>query len=226
MKFQSLVLLYMFFCVKLFTFTQECEAREYILNDRIYNDETVANLITIITTTNPIPSIPQVLHLYNSQKELFRIPAFALCKKIIVFDGLQPGYEHRLDDYEKYKQNVIELTKSDPYFSNTKLVFCPAWVHLAGALREAIKSVTTPYLFIHQHDFLLGKDFDLNGVIATMVVNPNIKHVRLNQYPRADFFPWFDGDVDQIIEGPHFVPLCRTFGWSDNDHVTRLDLLY
>lgn len=103
------------------------------------------------------------------------------------------------------------------------MVFCPKWVHIAGAVRDAIKSVTTPFLFIHQHDFLLLKDFDLNGLIATMIANPNIKHVRLNQNPRADSYTLWDGPVDQIIEGPHFVPLCRTFGWSDNDHVTRLD---
>ena len=60
-------------------------------NGKVYDDETVAQMITVITTTNPIPSIPSVKHIYPAQVALFQIPAFARCKKIIVFDGLQPG---------------------------------------------------------------------------------------------------------------------------------------
>src|SRR3989338_3942168 len=181
--------------------------------------------ITVITTTNPIPSIPDTRFLYHAQASLFRIPAFARCKKIIVFDGLQPAFEKRAEDYEKYKQKVIELAKTDPYFSNTELIFCDKWVHLAGAMKEAIKHVATPYLFVHQHDFVLQKDFDLEAILATMDANPHVKHVRLAKFPTNMYAAqWeFDAPVDQVIEGPAFVPLSRTGGWSDNDHITRLD---
>lgn len=190
-----------------------------------FNDQTLSEMITVITTTNPIPSIPNTKILYQSQASLFRIPAFAKCKKIIVFDGVQPAFEGRREEYEQYKNKVIELTKTDPYFSNTELIFCEQWVHLAGAIKEALKRVNTPYLFIHQHDFILQKDFDLGGVIATMEVNPNVKHVRLSKYPtntQVAHWEW-DGPVEEVVDGPHFVPLCRTGGWSDNDHITRLD---
>ncbi len=192
---------------------------------QVYDDESVANLITVITTTNPIPSIPDTKHLYLSQTSIFRIPAFAKCKKIIVFDGIQKGYESRNEEYEKYKQNVIHLTKTDPLFANTKLVFCSSWVHIASAIKEALKHVTTPYLFIHQHDFVLQKDFDLNGVIASMEINPHIKHVRLSKWPTntSNTHPKWDGPVDRVLEGKSFVPLSRTFAWSDYEHVTRKD---
>jgi hypothetical protein len=87
-----------------------------------------------------------------------------------------------------------------------------------------MKEVTTPFVFIHQHDFVLEKNFDLNGLIATMMANPKIKHVRpaLGQ-ANQNLCPSWNGPVDEEIEGPHFVPLCRTFGWSDNDHVARRD---
>ncbi len=189
------------------------------------DDQKLSSMITVITTTNPIPSIPDTQILYRSQSSLFRIPVFAKCKKIIVFDGIQPAYENRQQDYETYKKNVVELSKTDEYFTNTELIFCDRWVHLAGAIREAIKHVKTPYLFIHQHDFVLRKDFDLRGIIATMEVNQNVKHVRLAKFPTNTFAgQWeFDGPVEEMVEGAAFVPLCRTGGWSDNDHITRLE---
>lgn len=193
-------------------------------NGKVYNDQTVSELITIITTTNPVPSIPYFLHLYNSQVSLFRIPALALCKKIIVFDGLQKGFESRAEDYEMYKQGILDLTESDPYFQNTELIFCDRWVHLAGAIREAMERVTTPYVFIHQHDFVLVKDFDLNGVIATMEANENIKYVRF-ALPLFNYH-WLNWDppiLDTCVLGTTFVPLLRHFEWSDNDHVATSD---
>jgi hypothetical protein len=195
-----------------------------VWNGKLYDDKAVSEMITVITTTNPIPSIPSTKHIYPAQKSLFRIPAFALCKKIIVFDGIQPGFEDRATDYERYKQEVTTLTQTDPYFSNTELIFCEKWVHLAGAVRKAMAQVTTPYVFIHQHDLLLMKNFDLNGLIATMDANPNVKHVRLalppvNRHWGSDFkFP-----ADELIVGPSFVPLCRHFIWSDNDHIASTE---
>jgi hypothetical protein len=194
---------------------------EVFWNGKLYDDKTVAEMITVITTTNPIPSIPSTDHIYPSQVSLFRIPAFALCKKIIVFDGLQPGFEGRAADYDQYKKSIEFLTQVDPYFSNTELIYCEKWVHLAGAIKQAIERVTTPYVFIHQHDFLLVKDFDLNGVIATMEANENVKYVRLALPPfNYHWRPWNPPGADERIVGTAFVPLCRHFQWSDNDHVS------
>lgn len=204
------------FCI-FFLLIGYAHAENILWNRKLYDDETVAEMITVITSTNPIPSIPKLTHIYPSQVSLFRIPAFKMCKKIIVFDGIQPGYEDRAKDYEEYKKNIIELTKSDPYFANTELIFCEKWVHLAGAIREAIAKVETPYVFIHQHDFILMKDFDLNGVIATMDINPNVKHVRLALPPINSH--WLANEIDEFVMGPTFVPLCRHFQWSDNDHI-------
>ena len=87
----------------------------------------------------------------------------------------------------------------------------------------AIARVTTPFIFMHQHDLVLKKPFDLNGIIAPMVANQNIKHVHLKGAPFNNCEPWWDGPVDQVIFGLHFVPLCRTFGWSDQSHISRVE---
>lgn len=197
---------------------------EHEWNGKLYNDASVADLITVITTTNPIPSIPEVHHIYHSQKSLLLIPALSLCKKIIVFDGLQPSYKHRKADYDEYKRRMGDLVETDPGFANTQLVFCEEWAHLAGAIRKAMEYVTTPYVFIHQHDFVLIKDFDLNGLIATMEANENVQHVRLGlPYTNRHWLNWNPIALDEVVLGPSFVPLCRHFVWSDNDHVTRTE---
>lgn len=214
--FYLLIILFM-------TWHGSCYAQAIVWDGKVYDDKTVADLITVITTTNPVPAIPSTKHIYPSQVSLCRIPALALCKKIIVFDGIQPRFEARLKDYQQYKRNIVKLTQSDPYFSNTTVVFCKKWVHLAGAIKEAMAHVTTPFVFIHQHDFVLQKDFDLNALIATMVANPYIKHVRLNRgLTNTEFIDW-EGPIDEVTDPTFFVPLCRTCGWSDNDHVTRVD---
>jgi hypothetical protein len=83
--------------------------------------------------------------------------------------------------------------------------------------------VQTPYIFIHQHDLILVKDFDLNGLIATMEANSNIKHVRLALPCTNRHWLYSPPAVDEVIVGPCFVPLTRHFIWSDNDHVSTAE---
>jgi hypothetical protein len=194
----------------------------------IFSDKQAASKITFITTTNPIQSIPSTEIIYESMKSFYQVPALRKCKKIIVFDGIQPGFENREKDYEQYKKNILELTKTSPYFANTELVFCPSWHHLSGAIKLALEQVDTPFIFVHQHDFLLRKKIKLNELLTSMSQNQNIKYVRLNQgsnvpHRKGEFHHLYDGDVDNVVEGGTLAPLTRNFGWSDNDHFARTD---
>jgi hypothetical protein len=200
-----------------------CESEEIVWKGVHYNDKTVSQLITVITSTSPVQSAPDTTLLYEAQKSLFKVPALAQCKKIIVFDGIRKKEKSEFKNkYEEYKKKITQLTRSDPYFANTKLVFCSSRQHLSGAIREAIRLVDTPFVFIHQHDLVLLKEFDLNGLLASMIANPLIKHVHLYSLPNHDtYFP--ADQTDEIVEGPHFVPLCRTSRWTDQSHIASLD---
>jgi hypothetical protein len=75
---------------------------------------------------------------------------------------------------------------------------------------------------------MLKKDFDLNGIIATLELNPLVKHVRLastlsNRSCAGDLLLSWDGPVDEVVEGVSLVALTRCFGWSDQDHVASVD---
>ena len=186
------------------------------LSCSLFSSDSLANKLTLITSTSAIPSNPSTQMLEITQKSLNRIPEFKDCPRIIVFDGVPGHLVKRKEPYEIYKKNVIELTKTDPDFANTKLIFCQEHKHLALALKEAMEHVTTPFVFVHQHDFKIIKPIDVVGLIRSMEENPNLKHVRLNR--RHVMSTKWDGRVDNVVEGPSYVPLTRTWGWSDNDH--------
>lgn len=197
-------------------------AKPITYNGQVFTDEEVAKLVTVITSTNPIPSIPNTSHLYQAQVSLAIVPVLRLCKKIIVFDGIPEHKLHMTHRYEEYKQSVIKLTETDPYFSNTELVFCEEWGHLSGAITSALKHVTTPFVLMHQHDLVVRKPFDLNGCVATLIANPYIKYIHFSSSANSDR-SW-NGPVDEKIVGRvHFVPLTRSFGWSDRTHIASVD---
>jgi hypothetical protein len=195
----------------------------------LIDDNLAAQLITVITTTSPLPSMPSLQHLYPAQASLAKIPAFTKCKKIIVFDGISPSYEDRAAEYEMYKNNVMSLIDTDPYFTNTELVFCEKWVHLAGTIKEAIKHVKTPFIFIYQHDDILLREFDLKGCLGSMILNPLIKYIHLTRYPNqglphtGDIATTWYGPVDNYVQGGSLVPLTRCFGFSDYAHISTVN---
>jgi hypothetical protein len=199
------------------------DSEKYIqLHGVIYDDDTVAKMITVITATSPTVSMPNTTHLYPAQVSLHKIGALAKAKKIIVFDGIPPHDQHLIHAYNAYKQSVVKLTQSDYYFKNTELVFCPDWGHLSGTIEVALKHVKTPYVFMHQHDLIIKKDFDLNAVLATMIKNPEVKYVHFwggkNKKSK-----WWNGPVDDEVEVEAFVELTRSFGWSDQCHLASVN---
>ena len=184
-------------------------------------DISLVDKLTIITTTSPIPSNPGTEMLKKTQESLFQVAALKECKKIIVFDGVPPQQRYRALAYELYIQNVERLVRENPIFSNTTLVVNREFKHLANSLREAMKLVDTPYVFVHQHDFVLTRPFDAINLIKSMDENVNLKFIRFNRFYNEP--NWWDGPIDDYIAGGSYVPLLRTFGWSDNDHIARVD---
>lgn len=188
----------------------------------IHAEDYLAEKLTIITSTSWIPSNPSTEMLEITQNSLFIVPELRNCKQIIVFDGIPSSYHREaIDSYELYIQNVERLVREHPDFVNVMLVINKEHKHLANSLKEAFLYVDTPYVFVHQHDFALIRPIDIMNLIKSMDENPNLKHIRINRlYNTANHF---DGEVDEVIVGGSYVPLIRTFGWSDNDHITRTD---
>ncbi|MDQ5956593.1 MAG: hypothetical protein ACH349_00170 [Candidatus Rhabdochlamydia sp.] len=192
----------------------------------MYNNK-AAELITVITTTHPICTVPSDEHLYLAQASLFINPTLAKSKKIIVFDGVAPGFKNRSSNYVLYKKKIQFLQETDPIFANTELVFCEEWVQLSGTIRLALKYVTTPFVFIHQHDMCFTKKFNLDACLSSMLANKNIKWIhfsgKFNSSLKGDIQSSCFGPLDNYVEGKSLIPLTRAYGWSDHAHIAHVD---
>lgn len=179
--------------------------------------------VTLITTISPCLSYPRTIFLEISQYSFMRnIPNFEDMPKIIVCDAAKNPED--APSYEEFKERLQKLVAYHPHFQNTKLIFCSEWKCLVGAVKEALKEVTTEYVFLHQDDFELVKPLDLDGLVAAMDANHNIKHVRLNSGVNLlGKSNSYDRLIDDYVEGGTSFPLLRTGGWSDNDHIARKD---
>jgi hypothetical protein len=83
-----------------------------------------------------------------------------------------------------------------------------------------MKYVETPFIYSHQHDVAIIRNFDVVGIIRTMEENKNVKVVRICN---GENFPnIFDGPVDTRVKGKSHVPLIRTFRFSDSEHFTTV----
>jgi hypothetical protein len=191
----------------------------------------LADRLTIITTTSPIKSNPSTAIIEASMESLFCLEELRSCRKIIVFDGVDKENEAycRKDitkiqaDYQQYKENLIALIQdySKPHFQNTTLLFLEDFSHQAWALQEAIELVKTPYIYSHQHDIVITRPFDVIGIIRTMENNSKIRLIRACNGENGPNY--FDGPVDTYVEGPAFIPLVRTFRFSDSEHFTTVN---
>lgn len=196
----------------------------FVESDREYTEEELELIskVTIITTTSAVPSNPSTEMIEEAQETWMRhVPALRNCKKIIVFDGVPTPQRYRALAYELFIKNCEKLAENNLNFAHTKLVVNSVHKHLANSLREAINVVDTPYVLVHQHDFCLTKPFDFFNLIRSMDRNSCLKMIRFNKYTNVPNH--WDGPVDDYIVGEAFIPLTRTFGWSDNDHFARTD---
>jgi hypothetical protein len=196
-----------------------------------FDTSSLAHKVTVITTTSPIKSNPRTDMIEATQQSLHMIPALRDCKKIIVFDGFNEGgygsIPHKSlqdikEDYVEFKRRMQQLV-DDPnniYFKNTELLFLDEFQHQAWAVRAAMEHVTTPFVYIHQHDFLIIREFDVVNMIRTMEDNLTVKLIRVcNGENNPNYF---DGPVDTYVEGTSYVPLVRTFRFSDCEHFTTV----
>lgn len=193
--------------------------------DARFSTESLADKVTIITTTSPIKSNPRTDIIETSMASIYAIPSLRDCPQIIVFDGIDEeasNIDVKKRNYEEYKRRLVEIKEKSlkPYFKNTTFLFLDTWHHQALALREAMKLVKTPFVFLHQHDVVIVKNFDAVGLVRTMEENPTIKLVRLCNGENSP--NWYDGPVDDKIRGIHYIPLVRSFRFADSEHFTTV----
>lgn len=186
----------------------------------------------IIITSSPVPSLPStymVEMVINSTKRIRGLsPTAPIFVTIDIFHqnklrGLTDAEfkEHSMK-LEQYSINLYNL-----YLRNTNVHVIPNMRHnhIGGSTMKAMNLIeqhypTVKYLYYLQHDFYFAKDVDHNALVSAMIEHPTLNWVRFmkNKRPKKGC-----ADMQEIkLKGQGAISLAPTSGYTDNNHLTRL----
>lgn len=172
--------------------------------------------ITTIISTSPVVSRPAIDHIRSTIESLELVPELARSPQLIVFDAPRDGLVDPA--YEEYKSNVRAFVSDRPH---VRLVFLAEWGHLSAIVEAALQHVTTPFLFVQQHDLPLIRSFQLDGALNALSCDPLVKYIRLNKRITRPI-DWDNTPIFGEYVNSH-VPLTATGCWSDTSHLTTAD---
>jgi len=223
----------------------------------------VGDLLTIIVSTSPAEHHCDTKVLLRVLQSLQDNEALAPCRKLVVFDAMPSEADHRTaaeegelvetgkrwvpqesqrlaEKYLRYQSAVEEAVRSgDPAMARAEILAMPRWGHLVGTVRHALERVTTPFVFLHQHDLLLSEDFTkLHAVgILRALAERTANYVVLNRdvnfsHRSTDYFQAAPDRVDtwrsfvrqhtlRLDDGGEGMPLTPFIGYSDQTHFAR-----
>ena len=153
----------------------------------------------------------------------------ASTRVIISHDGCRPETPiDRLQAYEDYFDALQSAADWDP---SIRVVRLKEWGGLTGNLTAALEMCETPYVLIVQHDLPFTSEVPLRRIVGAMEMNPDLRCVRFNReannaygfdaFPRSRSRRYRQRDFTS--DDGSTVEFTQTIGWSDNNHVCRVD---
>lgn len=177
----------------------------------------LAEQITVVITTSPVPSHPDAdLLTATIQSVRQRLPE---CRIVLAFDGVRAEQEDMRADYEAFIQEALWLANFE--WGDVVPLVSDEHRHQAHMTARALEHVTTPMILFVEHDTPLVGDTDWDG-IARAVSSGEANVVRLGYkhgIPPEHRYLNLD-ETPQVIDG---VPMVRTAQWSQRPHVASAD---
>ena len=181
----------------------------------------MAARLTVVITAAPVPSNPSAALLLWVLQSLQQMPDLQECQTIVVLDAPKAGLPaDRQDAYRGFETRVRQCQQRDPLCRRLQVLPLPEHGHLTGSLRAATRAVATPYVLVLQQDLPFARPVDVFHSLRTLEANGGVKHLRFNTHPNTPAA--FDVRLDLDVPGPAFVPLIRTEGWSDQNHMASV----
>jgi hypothetical protein len=176
----------------------------------------VRDKLTVLTTTNFVPSCPSTALVRSVIENFNRKFSVTEYDHLIFYD--RP--KEPCDDDERYLENLVRLDRDYP---STISIFTSRFVGLRGGWLELIARTKTPYFLFLEHDwhFTDASLPTLETLVDAMDRHSWINHVRFNKMA-ATLDRWGDWDKhhepEPEVEG---VALTRIWSWSNNPHLGR-----
>lgn len=174
---------------------------------------TLAEQLTVIVPTSPIPSHPSLAILAETLASVQeRLPG---CEVIVVADGVRPEQEDRRADYEGYLRNLVR--HATLWWENVTPLILDSHHHQALATAEALRLVETPTLLFVEHDTPLVGDIPFDGIVDVVLAG-EANVVRLHHEAEV-----LEPHRHLMLEGTPRVlrglPFLGTMQWSQRPHV-------
>lgn len=176
---------------------------------------TLADAITVIVPTSPIPSHPAIAVIDETLDSLVAAGLDG-CEVIVCADGVRPEQEHRRGDYEEYLRLLLwDLNHGR---RNHLPVLFDEHHHQAAMTRHALDVVRTPLVLFVEHDTPLVGEIPWASLVAALTTEAcGVDVIRLHH--EADVLVphrYLMVAEPQIVAG---VPLQRTAQWSQRPHL-------
>jgi hypothetical protein len=179
----------------------------------------VADLITVIVVTSPIPSHPSTAVIDETLASIDKQEALAWCEKLVLVEGVRQEQHERVGDYETFTQQLLWDCLHER--RQTLPVVFQEHMHQAKMLRHALELVRTPLVLFVEHDTPIHGDIAWAG-IAEAILREDVNLVRLHH--ESSILPPHEHlmvDREPRMSSSHLlpVPLMRTAQWSQRPHV-------
>lgn len=171
----------------------------------------LADLITVLVPTSPIPSHPSTAIIEETLDSL-EVAGLSGCETIVMADGVRPEQEHRRDDYEEFLRAL--LWDANHGRRNVLPLLFDAHHHQAAMTRVALAHVRTPLVAFVEHDTPLVGEIPWRAMASAILSgSAEVDVIRLHheaqvlaehEYLMVDPRPF-------VVDG---VPLRRTSQWS------------
>ncbi|GJL81588.1 MAG: hypothetical protein DHS20C01_12220 [marine bacterium B5-7] len=187
------------------------------------SSKSVKELCTICITANPVVDHPNITYIKQTIESLDHIQGIEGATILLAHDGNE-GNLISDEIYAQYMDNLERYIAEAP--RDFKIVSLQHREYLTGNLKNAMRYVTTPFVFNIQHDTPFIRAVNVSTVLTDMLNHPQMKHVRFNRRP--NFFKGFDKRGPNCIweefrtENNAYI---KTNGWSATNHIARTDYL-
>lgn len=178
------------------------------------------NQLTVLIPTSPIPSHPSTAIL---DETISNIRKYTDAKIIIMLDGVHSSLEHRREQYNQYRDSVIQKMTAMEYGDCNAIIF-DAHEHQARMTRKTLESVKTPLIMFCEHDTSPIGDIQFSDMCAWVATDPQINCIRFNIFDKIpvehSYLMLNDGKVE--VGGCSYRMLyVRTIQWSQRPHIAK-----
>lgn len=177
------------------------------------------NDLTVIITSNFIPSHPSIYLIKSIIDSLSLINLKKNTKIILTHDGLNSIQLQDKNNIKIYKEYINKL--KDHYINDKNIIIIRKKIngHLTGNIRKAMRFCDTKYILIIQHDLRFFRGFDIYKVMEDMENNPELKHIRFNKRKNIKINRDASNNLFGLELKSHNYSYTRTPCWSDNNHI-------